>query len=75
MPAKVDVERERCKGCGLCVEFCPKHALSLADELNTIGHHPARLHDPEKCTSCALCALMCPEGGMTVHRERRKKRV
>ncbi len=74
MPDKVEVDRELCKGCGLCVEFCPKHVMQLSDELNTIGHHPAELHDGETCTSCALCAEMCPEGGITVYRKRRKRR-
>lgn len=74
MPQKVEVDRNRCKGCGLCVEFCPKHALQLSEELNAIGHHPAELHDPEKCTACTICATMCPEGGMSVYRKRRKSR-
>ncbi len=70
---KVHVEVNRCKGCGLCVEFCPRHCLELAAELNAIGYHPARNHDAEKCTSCALCADMCPEGAITIHRKKRSK--
>lgn len=34
------VDRERCKGCGLCTEFCPFDRLHLADELNAAGYHP-----------------------------------
>lgn len=70
---KVHVDRERCKGCNLCVEFCPQHVLQLSEGLNSMGYHPAELHDPEKCTSCTLCAQMCPEGGMSVYRAPRKK--
>lgn len=69
----VEIKRELCKGCGLCVEFCPKHLLKLSDELNAIGYHPAELHDAAACTACALCAVMCPETGMSVYREPRKK--
>lgn len=70
---KVEIEADRCKGCSLCVEFCPQHALRLSDELNAKGYHPAELHDAEKCTSCALCAQMCPEGGMSVYRKPRQR--
>lgn len=70
---KVVIDQDRCKGCNLCVEFCPQHALRLAEGLNVIGYHPAELHDPDKCNSCTLCAMMCPEGGMSVYRKPRKK--
>lgn len=69
----VQVDKDRCKGCGLCVEFCPKHLLELAPELNAIGYHPAQMHNPEKCTSCGLCATMCPEAGMKVYRKHKAK--
>jgi 2-oxoglutarate ferredoxin oxidoreductase subunit delta len=68
----IDIYLQRCKGCGLCVEFCPKHIIELSPDLNSIGYHPASLMDAEKCTACALCALMCPEGGISVYRKRRK---
>jgi len=69
----VRIDAVICKGCGLCVEFCPKHCLELGEELNSIGYHPARLHDPDECTSCALCAVMCPESGIAVYRRKRRK--
>ena len=68
----VQIDMHRCKGCGLCVEFCPKHVLELSEGLNKIGYHPAVLKDPEHCTSCSLCAQMCPETGISVYRKRRK---
>ena len=71
MQEPVDIDVKRCKGCGLCVEFCPRHLLELSDGLNAIGYHPATLKDPEKCTACALCAQMCPEGGIDIYRKRR----
>lgn len=69
----VRIQESRCKGCGLCVEFCPRHCLELSEGLNAIGYHPAVMHDHEKCTSCALCAEMCPESGIEVFRKPRKK--
>jgi 2-oxoglutarate ferredoxin oxidoreductase subunit delta len=44
MPAKghIVVNERLCKGCGLCVDACPQHVLSLAmDRLNPKGYHPA----------------------------------
>jgi 2-oxoglutarate ferredoxin oxidoreductase subunit delta len=69
----VQIDTRRCKGCGLCVEFCPKHCLDLTNDLNAIGYHPARLHKPGDCTACALCAEVCPESGIAVFRKRKKK--
>lgn len=65
------IERDHCKGCGLCIEFCPQHCLTLTDDLNSLGYHPAELHDVVKCTSCALCAQVCPETGIEVNRRRK----
>ena len=28
--ASVTFQEEKCKGCGLCVTFCPKHILQMA---------------------------------------------
>ena len=63
----VVVADERCKGCGLCVDACPPHALALDDGLvNAMGHHVARLVDPDACTSCAKCARVCPDAVLTI---------
>lgn len=44
-----------CKGCGLCVAFCPTGVLALdADD------HPIVAH-PEKCTACHWCDTHCPD--------------
>ncbi|ABU59627.1 MULTISPECIES: ferredoxin family protein [Roseiflexus] len=66
---RIIVDTERCKGCGLCVAFCPKGVVHLAAAFNAAGHHPAQLDDPDgKCTGCTICALVCPEAAITVYR-------
>ena len=49
------INRDWCKGCGICVEFCPKKVLDLDDD------EKAQAVQPEKCISCKLCELRCPD--------------
>ena len=67
---KVTFNTERCKGCGLCIEACPKKILEIAkDVLNAKGYHPARMTDQEKCIACAMCAMMCPDCVIKVEKD------
>ena len=67
--AKLTFDTNRCKGCGLCVEACPKGLLAIArDKINQKGQHPAEITDQEKCAGCAFCAMMCPDCVITVER-------
>ncbi len=60
-PAKVLIDKERCKGCGYCVEFCPRGALEMSEELNSKGYTLATVVDESKCLGCDLCDVLCPE--------------
>lgn len=61
---------DKCKGCGLCIKFCPKKILGLdATTVNALGYHPVGLLKPEECVGCATCALMCPDGVINVYKE------
>lgn len=65
---KVKIDKEECKGCGLCVDSCPPECLKLARELNAYGAHPA-MYVGEGCTGCGICFYCCPEpGAITVMR-------
>ncbi|MBN2874346.1 MAG: 4Fe-4S dicluster domain-containing protein [Spirochaetales bacterium] len=55
------VIRERwCKGCNICVAFCPKQVL----ELKNGKVFAAR---PESCIGCKLCELRCPDFAIEIH--------
>ena len=45
--AKLTFKEDECKGCGLCVSFCPKGVLALAqNRINAKGHHPVEAAEP-----------------------------
>lgn len=70
---RIEVDKERCKSCGLCIDVCNKRLLGLGRELNSHGYHPVELHEPEKCSACSLCGVVCPEGGVTVYKEQKQR--
>ncbi|MEG1773503.1 MAG: 4Fe-4S binding protein [Oscillospiraceae bacterium] len=66
---KVTIAEEVCKGCGLCVDACPKQVLALADDrINAKGYNPAQVIRPAQCIGCAMCAVMCPDSAITVEK-------
>ncbi len=52
-----------CKGCDICVKFCPERCLGL----NEAGK--ARMLKPELCTGCRLCEMLCPDFAIRVYKE------
>ncbi len=66
---RVSVLEERCKGCGFCVEYCPREVLELSDRFNQKGYHPPVAVNPENCVACGLCELICPEFAIHVSEE------
>lgn len=66
---KLTFNTDLCKGCGLCVDACPKHILAISKEkINAKGHHPAEITDQSLCIGCAFCATMCPDCIIKVER-------
>ncbi|MCK5732500.1 MAG: 4Fe-4S binding protein [Tenericutes bacterium] len=64
---KVIFDYEICKGCGLCVEYCPTNILYQdVDTLNKKGYNIIKVSEPDKCIGCAFCAMMCPDSVITV---------
>ena len=68
MKGYIEIEQDFCKGCQLCMAFCPKNSISPDIKLNTSGYLPAQYNDTGECTGCAICALVCPEVAIEVYR-------
>lgn len=67
--AKIEINIELCKGCKLCMAFCPKQRIRVSKKLNRKGMPVVEFLDKEgRCIGCTQCALMCPEAAITVWR-------
>lgn len=58
---EVHIIVDRCKGCGFCVEYCPKEVLVLSEEFNKKGYHPPKVVKEGECVNCNLCEMICPD--------------
>ncbi|MCT4585151.1 MAG: 4Fe-4S binding protein [Peptostreptococcaceae bacterium] len=54
MSKKLVVERDWCKGCGICAAFCPKKILEIKDEKVQVTNY-------DECIYCGQCELRCPD--------------
>ncbi|OPJ57208.1 4Fe-4S dicluster domain-containing protein [Alkalithermobacter paradoxus] len=62
MKKNLIIKPEWCKGCKICVEFCPKNVLDIKEDKIYIA-------DIEKCIACGLCELRCPDFAIYVENE------
>lgn len=48
---KVKVDKEKCVGCGACVDVCPVGAIKLKDGIAVVS---------DECIECGACVGGCP---------------
>jgi 2-oxoglutarate ferredoxin oxidoreductase subunit delta len=58
---EVRIVTERCKGCGFCVEYCPRDVLAMSEAFNAKGYHPPKVVRRGECVNCNLCEMICPD--------------
>ena len=63
--AKIKIDKNRCKGCYLCIANCPKGLILISDKMNTKGIKPVVFKDGN-CTGCGMCAIICPDSAILV---------
>jgi len=52
---EVKINKQWCKGCGICIAFCPKKVLGFDQE------GKVEMLDRENCIKCGQCELRCPD--------------
>lgn len=66
---KIEIDKERCKGCELCMVYCHKDCIRSDNFINKNGVHPVCFIDKDKrCTGCSFCAIICPEFCIRVYK-------
>ena len=60
------IDKDKCTGCGICLDCCPFKALSLVDNIAVV--------EETTCTLCGLCAKegVCPVDAITMVKEVKK---
>ncbi len=65
--AKIKIDRDRCKGCELCIIHCPRGCIQKSETLNLRGVYPAVFEEKkDKCTGCSFCVIVCPDCCITI---------
>jgi len=60
--SRVVIDKQKCKGCLLCIDVCPKNMLEVDKNINKSGYYPARFKEEKnECIGCAICAQRCPD--------------
>jgi 2-oxoglutarate ferredoxin oxidoreductase subunit delta len=63
----VIIKKEWCKGCRICVAFCPTGVLEMINAKATVVN-------PDKCTFCKLCEVRCPDFAVKVDMSKKKEK-
>jgi len=59
----IKINKEWCKGCGVCMAFCPREALFL-------DKYGKAEKDSNKCNFCGVCETYCPDFAIAVVKRR-----
>lgn len=55
----LQMDRNKCNGCGMCLEVCPQQVFIFNDKVSTIA-------DRDACIECGACAKNCPTKAINV---------
>ena len=57
----IEINEDLCKGCEICIDFCPLEIFDLSRKLNRRGYYLPIVTKENECNGCRLCELLCPE--------------
>ena len=55
----LNLDREKCVGCGICLVVCPHEVLSM-------NNGNAIIQNRDQCMECGACSRNCPSEAVTV---------
>lgn len=56
----ITINEEKCVGCGLCVDYCPRDVLRQDDR----GYPYMKYRDD--CWYCDVCSFVCPRKALVI---------
>ena len=70
---EVRFDGDVCKGCGLCILYCPKKIIVTSSRINNKGYSPSEVKNMDECIGCKSCALVCPDRAISIYKEESAK--
>lgn len=69
---EVQIKKDKCKGCELCIAFCPLKSLEISSSLNKRGVKFVNFKRGAKCGGCGFCFLICPDSCVEIYKDEKQ---
>jgi 2-oxoglutarate ferredoxin oxidoreductase subunit delta len=71
----IKVNKERCKGCRLCLEMCPSGVFTISKNFNKLGYHYVEVLKGKDCIGCKRCVIICPDVVIEIYKNEKKEDI
>jgi len=63
---EIRIDKDKCKGCNICIEVCQAEVLDISGKTNPHGYLPPQIKNIDNCTGCGICEMLCPDFAIRV---------